>query len=153
MKIALANFVRDLERHRRTLKRGGGRALLSLSEDEEGEGLELPDPAGHDPEASLDAAWRAELMQAATRALEAELAGQGKELYFRVFHDYLLADEELDYAAIARRHDLKPSDVSNYLQFAKKRFRSVLRAVVADTVGGREDLERELAWLFDRSGA
>ena len=156
VKTALANFVHDLERKRRTLKRGGERVVFSLagparaadgSADEESS-IDLPETEGRDPDDALDDVWRAALMETATRALESELDSQGKAVYFRVFREYFLSEVELDYASVAERFDLKTSDVSNYLQYAKKRFRSVLRAVVADTVGGREDLEAELTWLF-----
>lgn len=154
MKTSLANFVRDLERKRRSLKRGGERTLLSLAGDRtDPTALELPDPTGMTPEDALDDAWRAEVMEGATLALEEELASQGKSIYFTVFQEYFLSDTELDYRTVAEQHDLKASDVSNYLQHAKRRFRSVLRAVVADTVGDRGDLETELAWLFGRGGA
>lgn len=148
VKTALANFVRDLERKRHTLKRGGGRAPVALPES----GEELPDVADRGPEEALDEAWRREVMERATRALEAELASQGKELSFRIFRDYFLGESELDYAAVAARYGVKTSDVSNHLQLAKQRFRGVLKATVADTVGERADLEAELAWLFGREG-
>ena len=55
---------------------------------------------------------------------------------------------ELDYRAVAKRHDLKPLDVSNYLSRAKKRYRAHLKALVLETVHHPDDLEEELHWLF-----
>ena len=149
VKTALKNFMLDLERKRHTVKRGGTRGFVSLSGDADGRpDLDLPDVAARAPDEALDEVWRAELMERATRALEVELASQGKELYFHVFRDYFLSESELDYAAVAERHGIKASDVSNYLQHAKRRFRGVLKATVADTVGESADLQAELAWLF-----
>jgi len=149
VKVSLANFVHDLERRRHALKRGGGRSFVSLASDEGAP--ELPDVDGKSPEDALDDAWRGELLETATRALEEELAAQGRALTFTVFREYFLADEDLDYAAVAARHGIQPSDVSNHLQAAKRRFRAVLRATVADTVGDEAELSAELAWLFERS--
>lgn len=150
VKVSLANFVRDLERKRRTLKRGGARTFLSLGLSPGEPALELPDPAAFGPEEALDRVWRHELIERATSALETELESQGKSRAFRVFRSYFLSEVDLDYATLAERHGIKSSDVSNDLQLAKRRFRSVLRAVVADTVADTEELEAELRWLFGR---
>jgi len=151
IKRTLKNFLHDLERKRRTVRRGGTRNLLPLS-GAEGD-LDLPDPAGRDPEALLDDVWRQELLARALDGLEAELAARGKQRTFRVFRDYFLSEEELDYAAVAARHDMTGVDVSNALAAAKKRFRAHLRACVLETVGGDEDLRAELAWLFGGENA
>jgi len=156
VKVALSNFLRDLERKRRTLRRGGERTFLSFGAGGGDGERELPvlDPAdtrGKSPEDVLDDVWRAEVLARATRALEDELCGQGKELTFRVFQEYFLSDEdEVEYSALAARHGIKASDVSNHLQAAKRRFRAVLKATVADTVTDRDELEGELAWLFGK---
>jgi RNA polymerase sigma-70 factor (ECF subfamily) len=150
VKTALANFLHDGERRRRTLKRGEARALVSMT-GTDGTALELP-ATGASPEEALDEAWRKELLAGATDGLQTELEDQGKPLYFAVFHDFFLSDEELDYAAVAARHKITKVDVSNYLAHAKRLYRAHLRALLIETVQGDEDLRAELDWLFGSVG-
>ena len=46
---------------------------------------------------------RAAVVERATDALEQELRTQGKEVYFRIFRDYFLEVDDLDYGAVAAR--------------------------------------------------
>jgi RNA polymerase sigma factor (sigma-70 family) len=148
LKTALRHFVIDRERRRRRKRDGGGRAPLSIH-DEEGELLPLASPAASS-DAALDEAWRAALIERVTARLEAELRDRGKETYFLVFRDYFLdSGAELDHRAVAERHGIRVGDVSNYLRVAKARFRALLRAAVLETVGGAEELCEELRWLFE----
>lgn len=146
IKRTLANFLHDQERKRRTLKRGGHAEARSL--DAADVAAELPDDASRSPEDVLDDAWRRELLAGAAAALEAELEERGALVRFRVFRDYFLGDEELDYAAVAERYGITKVDVSNHLTQAKKRYRAHLRDAVLETVGGDDDLRAELDWLF-----
>jgi len=153
LKTSLANFLHDAARRRRTLKRGGAVQALSLHGSAEDAPLDLPDLAGKSPEQALDDLWRKELLAQATSDLEAELEARGKALQFRVFDDYFMSADELDYAAVASRYGISTVDVSNYLAFAKKRFRAHLRSAVLETVRDDDDLRAELAWLFDEERA
>ena len=146
IKTSLANFVHDLERRRRTAKRGGDRRFVPM----DATPLDLPDPSTS-PEAALDAAWRAALVEEASAALERELTASGKGEAFAVFRDYYLGDEELDHATLAARHGISPTDVSNRLAYAKRRYRQQLRIAVLETVRDDEDLRAEMAWLFEES--
>ena len=88
-------------------------------------------------------------MQRATEQLESELDALGKQVHFAVFRDYFLANEDdLDYGQVAERHGISSTQVSNYLMYAKRRYRALLRTVVMETVSNPEDLEDELRWLF-----
>ncbi|MCP3919736.1 MAG: sigma-70 family RNA polymerase sigma factor [bacterium] len=145
IKASLANFLHDLERKRRTVKRGGGKRFVPL---DAGDSLEPP-AAGASPEEALDDAWRRELLAQAIEALEAEMIERDKPVHFAVFRDFYLDDEELDYEKVAARHGITKVDVSNWLAVTKKRYRAHLRAAVLETVRGDADLRVELAWLFE----
>jgi len=158
VKTALEHFLTDAERKRQALKRGGGRMHVPIAgggagaEDAEDGALELADPSGRSPEDALDEAWRAELLERAAERLERELVDQGKAAVFAVFRDYFLTDSELDYAALAQRHGIAPTNVSNYLALAKKRYRWHLRNAVMETVHDSEGLALELRWLLGEEG-
>lgn len=153
LKTSLGNFLHDLERKRRTVKRGGNRRVLSLANDQGNADapLDLPDPAGRSPQALLDDLWRKELLAQAVDSLEAELRDRGKGVTFEVFRDYFLADSDPDYATVAKRYRITTVDVSNHLSYAKKRYRAHLRLAVLETVQNDDDLRAELAWLFEEA--
>ncbi len=140
---SLRNFLRTRERQRQAKKRGGDRVHVPLPDSEN-----LPETALATPEAVLDELWRVELVAQATTALEDELRGERKQVYFDVFRDYYLSEQDLDYREVAARYGITVSSVSNYLTHAKRRYRSLLRSLVTETVASTEELEQELAWLF-----
>ncbi|MFO0982339.1 MAG: hypothetical protein U1E76_11485 [Planctomycetota bacterium] len=85
------------------------------------------------------------------RAVEAELRAQQREVVFQVFRDYFLDPaQDLDYHALAERHQISRAAVSNHLMHAKRLYRAKLTALIRETVVGRRDLEQELLWLFGR---
>ena len=151
LKTSLQHFLTDRSRRASTQRRGGDRALLSLSgRDEHGLDLDVADPS-RDPDRCLDELWRRTLLEEAQRALEKELNERGKSLTYALFRDFYLGEEDLDYEALANRHGVRSSDVSNHLVLARKRYRALLRAAVLETVHADEDLRAELRWLFEEN--
>lgn len=153
LKSSLANFLIDLERKHKALKRGGARTFLPIQGDEDSVLPDLADSARLAPEQVLDDLWRAEILERAVAALASELANSGKATYFAVFRDYFLDDEKLDYQTVATRHGITTVDVSNYLAHAKRRYRVQLERAVLETVGNRSELEEELNWLLEGRGS
>ncbi|MEM7202191.1 MAG: sigma-70 family RNA polymerase sigma factor [Planctomycetota bacterium] len=153
LKTALRNFVIGRDRRDGAAKRGGGLAVVPLDGGDALEGFISGDELRTlRPEDVLDRLWRAALVERATEALRQELEEEGREVYFAVFRDYFLAAEDVDYQDVAIRYDLSRASVSNYLQYAKKRYRLLLRAAVEETVADPEALREELHWLFGESG-
>ena len=144
LKTALARFAVERLRRESADKRGGGRVHERLDVVHE-----RADPAARTPDQALDDAWRAELLAHALERLEQELTASGRRAYFQVFRDYFLTEDDApDYASLAQRHGISTTDVSNWLGYAKRRYRECLRALVLETVGGEDELREELAWLF-----
>lgn len=144
LKTALANFAIERLRRERAQKRGGGVAAASF--DDVGEPA---DPRGRTPDQELDDAWRRELLTKARQMLQQELESGGRAVYWALFHDWYLAEaDDVDHATLAARHGITRTDVSNWLDHGKRRFRALLRQVVADTVSSPHELEDELRWLF-----
>jgi len=147
LKTALLRFALEHQRKQNAEKRGGGRAPDALDE-----ANAPPDRRSPTPEEALDAAWRRELLQRARDRLQAELESSGRGAYFRVFRDYFLdeRDDGPDHATLAARHGITKADVSNWLDHAKRRYRSALRSLVLETVSDEESLQEELRWLFGK---
>jgi RNA polymerase sigma-70 factor (ECF subfamily) len=145
LKLALRRFATDELRKAAAEKRGGGRTALALDEPD---APEVADARAPEPEVALDDAWRAALVAEAFARTRAELERTGRAVHFALFHDhYLASGPEPDYRALAARHGVTTTDVSNHLQRAKRVFREALRALVLDTVATPEDLGEELAWV------
>ena len=144
LKRSLHNFAIDRVRRVQAQKRGGGRAPDAL------DGTAEPaDPHARTPDEVLDEAWRRELLQQAQERLQRELQGGPRAAQYELFRDYFLTDgDEPDHATLAARYGISRTDVSNWLDSAKRRYRAILREIVRETVGTGDDLQEELRWLF-----
>ena len=144
LKKALANFTTEQWRREQAQKRGGCVDLHDL--DAAGD---LIDAGARSPEQALDDAWRRELLVEAQAALQQELEGLGLGRRWALFADYYLTGgDEPDHATLATRHGITRTDVANWLDHAKKRYRAILRQRVLDTVSDEHELAEELRWLF-----
>lgn len=144
LKKALANFATEQWRREQAQKRGGCVGLTTF--DAAGEPI---DPRSHSPEQALDDAWRRELLETARAELQRELESDGHAVRWALFRDYFLTGgDEPDHATLAARHGITRTDVSNWLDHGKKRYRALLRRQVTDTVTSEEELQEELRWLF-----
>lgn len=149
LKQSLANFATEQWRRERAQKRGGCVNLQSLGADGD-----LLDANARTPEQALDDAWRRELLTTAQTQLQRELEDSGRGGQWAVFRDWFLADgDEPDHQTLAQRHGITRTDVSNWLDRSKKRYRAILRERVADTVRDEHELEDELRWLFGTAPA
>lgn len=146
LKVALEHYLGGEERKRRSLKRGGEVFLLTLEDLSEDVCDGNPTEG---PEETMDRAWKAEILSRATDLLQESYRQEDKDVYFHVFRDYYHAvSEELDHRGVAAKHRISVTDVGNYLKDAKRRFREIVTLLVAETVGGREDLREEMRLLF-----
>lgn len=149
LKRALANFATEQWRKAQAHKRGGAVTTTALDAADE-----PVDRQARTPEQVLDDEWRRELMATARTRLQRELEGNGRAVHWALFHDWFLAPgEQPDHAMLAARHGITRTDVSNWLNHGKRRFRAILRDLVADTVSSDDELRDELAWLFGPASA
>jgi len=154
VKVALKNYLAHEHEKRGRQKRGGDRRTVGLEEAfQRIDGDHGPEPSGGTPEEAMDLAWRDELLGRALGRLEDTCRREGKDRYFEVFRDFHLSGSDgADYRTAAARHGISEADVSNYLMSARKRLRSILTGLVAETVRGEAELREELEALFGRRG-
>lgn len=149
LKKALANFAGEQWRKAQAKKRGGGITVETLEA-----GVEPVDPSSRTPDQVLDDVWRRELLEMARSRLQQELEESGRAVHWDLFHDYFLAPgDEPDHATLAARFHITRTDVSNWLDHGKRRYRAILRQVVAETVTTEDELQEELRWLFGSEAA
>jgi RNA polymerase sigma factor (sigma-70 family) len=143
LKKALANFAIEHLRRATTERKGGGVRHAPLDD-----AAGVADPAAG-PDRALDDAWRRELLERANEQLRGELQRNGRERYWEVFGAYFLPDgDQPTHQEVAEAHGISRADVSNWLDHSKRRFRAILRELVADTVSTPDELADELRWLF-----
>jgi RNA polymerase sigma factor (sigma-70 family) len=102
------------------------------------------------PEAVFEREWQRQLFELALEDLRAHCTACGKQLQFEIFEAYDLADADRpSYAAIATRHGVAETSVTNYLAWARRMLRQFvverLRGVIADDRDLRAEMRR--LWL------
>ncbi len=137
---SLKNFVRDADKHRGALKRGGHAPIVPI------DGLEDDPPAPDDPERAFLKSWAETLLADALRELERTCRPQ----VFRAFRGYCIdtePDRPPSYAQVAAGIGASVSEVTNWIAEARRE----LRRILAIKAGGYSfDPEEELRELFGR---
>jgi len=156
----LDNYLSNAEVRDKALKRGGGLAPLSLdfsdaedelaaagASNEASAQLNAQNPEGaQNAEDIFDREWARQLIEAATKALEDELTNRGRQVPFEVFSRYDLSestDERPTYGALASELGIKSSDVSNYLNASRKRFREIVLDKLRELTASEEEFRDE----------
>ncbi len=147
LKVILRNFLNREHETSRTIKRGGTATILPLEVDPGEEAEFLAD--GLSPEATLDAAWKASVLEQAVERLRRTYDERGKRQAFEVFrdHDLTLGDRP-DYETLARKHGVTRVAISDILTGARTLLRQFLVEVVSESVTNSQDARDELRDLF-----
>ena len=97
--------------------------------------------AAESPEQAFEREWRRQLFALALEDLRAHCETNGKQLQFRIFEAYDLADgERPSYAELADRFHMMETSVTNHLAWARR----MLRGFVTERLRGVTSGEREL---------
>ncbi|MEM9382930.1 MAG: sigma-70 family RNA polymerase sigma factor, partial [Planctomycetota bacterium] len=153
----LRRFVANEAEREAALRRGGGAVRLPFAMDlgaEDGaDGTALrgvPEPAdGDDPEAAFERAWVRALLDRVLESLRAEYAGSGQADRFDHLEPHLVpGDEPPPFDEMAAALGLAVSSCRVAVFRARRRYRDLLRAEVAATLGGSEGVDDELDALL-----
>jgi RNA polymerase sigma factor (sigma-70 family) len=121
----LDHFVRKQDESAMRLKRGGG---VELTFDFEAADRELASTAPS-PEDVFLREWQREMFALALDDLRALCHGNGKEVQYRLFEQYDLADSARpSYADLAAEHGIPVTTVTNYLAWARRELRRLMLA-------------------------
>lgn len=146
---ALKYFIANEEDKKRTLKRGGGRSILSLDLTE-AEGRYAIQPASSSsPERAFDRSWALTILDRTLTQVQDECVRRGKAALFQQLKGYLTADQDtLPYQAVARELDMTESAVKVAVHRLRRRYRELLRAEIAQTVTDEGQIDEEIRGLF-----
>ncbi|HXV13390.1 MAG TPA: hypothetical protein VEC56_04220, partial [Candidatus Krumholzibacteria bacterium] len=134
--------------------RGGGVDHVPLDfTTAEGELRELPVAGGADPEALFREEWVRRMFELAVEDLRGECESGGKQIHFALFERYDLDSPEAhespeSYHDLARRFDIPVTQVTNYLAWARRRFREALLERVREVTSGEEEFRAEVRDLL-----
>ncbi len=143
--VSLKNFLAKAWRREMAVKRGGGRALVSLDDLLERERADLEPTDTLSADRIYERRWALTLLEQVLMRLEEEYRIGGHETLFAQLKE-LLADEpdRPSQAEIAKSLGMTENAVKQAFHRLRKRYRELLREEISHTVAVPGDVEDEL---------
>ena len=151
LRVCVDHLVANEDKAARRLKRGGEVQFLPLDfESAEGELQQIEIPSPGSMEDFFEREWVRSVFSLSLERLRQECEHRGKLVHFRLleFYDIDEGGKELTYEQVARQFGLKPSDVTNYLAFARREFRRIVLDQLREMTGSEEEFRREAHTLL-----
>jgi RNA polymerase sigma-70 factor (ECF subfamily) len=149
---ALKNFLNDARDKKRARKRGGDVQFIRWDEWM----AELPSQLSISareserwpPEKVFDVRWAATVVEHALSRLGEECERRGRRRIFDVLSSCLAAErEDVSYADFAKTLGVPDTSVKRLVHQLRKRYRTILREEVVETVEKPEEVDDELRYL------
>jgi RNA polymerase sigma-70 factor (ECF subfamily) len=155
---SLQNFLIDAHHKAHARKRGGDAKFISWDEwmAEAPSRLVVPTTAQDNwpAERLFDVRWAATVAEQALVRLQDECEKRGRRRVFDALSAYLIAErEDVSYEPIAKELGTNSAEIKRLLFRLRQRYRSLLRAAVADTVDQASDIDDELRYLVSALSA
>lgn len=146
---AAENFLANQHDYDTALKRGGGRAHLSLDLRDAEDRLAFEPADGSTAETEFERRWALSLLERVLDALRAEYAATERGELFEALCPFLPKHEgPSSYAELARRLKMTEAAVKVAVHRLRKRFGKLLRQEIAQTVGEPQEIDDEIRRLF-----
>src|SRR5262249_19335073 len=141
---ACKHFLSNARDRARALKRGGGRAPLSIDA-AAAEGRYLGEPGhGETPERLFERRWALALLEQVLGRLRAEHEAAGKGPLFERLKRHLTGDEGGPHARAAAELGMSEGAVKVAVHRLRKRYRELLRDEIAQTLEAPDEVEDEI---------
>jgi len=151
LRASVAHFLANEWDRRRAQKRGGGQVPFSLDQATAEERLRLEPIDRLTPEEIFERQWTAAVLSRCLARLREEHAAAGGAKRFERLRPFLSSDEHgADYATVARDLGLTESAVRVAVHRLRRRFGTILREEVADTLSDDADVDAEIRWMLDK---
>lgn len=148
---ALKHFLADQRDHVMAAKRGGGmeHTILDSPGSTSAPGLQIADSHMTAPDAAFDRQWAISLLGSALRDLESEMSAENKQHSFELLKPWLTGDAEAaGQACIAESLGMSTEAVKVAVHRLRKRFRTLVKKRIADTVEGAAQADEEFQHLM-----
>ena len=146
---AVSRFLSKQNERASAKKRGGGHKLLSIDL-RSAEGQYLLEPATYvTPERLFERRWALMLLNRVLDQLAANYARRGKSLLFEALKGQLIGSEaESSHVELAAQLKMNQGAVKVAIHRLRQRFGEMLKAEVASTVDGPDEVEEEIRSLL-----
>lgn len=147
---ALSRFMNNQWNREQTIKRGGGLNKLSIDL-ESGERRYLQAPSHSvTAEALFDRQWALQLLDQVVNRLRNEYHHDGKLDQFDQLKPTIVADEtKLPYSQVAAKLKTSEANVKVLVHRLRHRYRQILCEEISQTLCDNEEIDAEIAQLFD----
>ena len=146
---SLKHFLSKEWEKSRTLKRGGGRAALSLDFDRADARYGMEPCSGLTAEQLFDRQWAVTLLELIFERMESEFARSGKAAQFQQLKGFVVGDHAgATYAAAAAGLGISEAAAKMAAHRLRQRYRQLLREEIAHTVSSPEEVDDEIRNLF-----
>jgi RNA polymerase sigma factor (sigma-70 family) len=155
IRLCVDAFVGKENRAAGRVKRGGAIDIVSIDFDAaEGELRRLEPAATVDPDEFFRHEWLRALFATAVDELRRQCAAADKNAHFKLFELYDLEGPDSancpTYAGLAEQFGLAETQVTNYLAYARRRFRHLVLELLRAATGSEEEFQQEMWQLFGR---
>jgi RNA polymerase sigma-70 factor (ECF subfamily) len=146
---SMENFLRNENDRAQAQKRGGGRGLLSLDE-QDAEARYLREPTTEmDPAKAFEQRWAATLLLTVLNRLQVEFGATGRGDLFEALQAHFWGDSEsTPYPELAERFGLSLTNVKAIAHRLRQRYRELLREEIAHTVALPSQVDDEIRHLM-----
>jgi RNA polymerase sigma factor (sigma-70 family) len=151
LRACVDHLVANADKAAQRLKRGGEMQFLALDfQSAEGELRLIEIPSPDSMEDFFEREWVRSVFSLSLERLRQECEARGKQVHFHLleFYDIDEAGKELTYEQVGQRFQLKTSDVTNYLAYARREFRRIVLEQLRQMTGSEEEFRREARTLL-----
>jgi RNA polymerase sigma factor (sigma-70 family) len=145
---AFKHFLADEWDKAKALKRGGGRRAIPLDLDS-GESRYAHEATENvSPERLYEKQWALTFLDRVLNRLGDEFIAKGKERHFEVLKPFLVGEaQQNSYENAARALGISEAAAKVAVHRARRRYREILRAEIAETVAGPQEIDDEIRQL------
>jgi DNA-directed RNA polymerase specialized sigma24 family protein len=152
--VALKSFMSNEWRRASAQRRGGGQAPVPFDTEFAESRYAADHSAKLGADETFDKQWALTLLDLTVNRLRAEFTVAGNPGDFETLKGCLMAERgAIDYAAVAKRLDVKEGAARVAVHRLRKRFREVYREEISQTLADGADLDGELRHLADSLAA
>ena len=145
---SMNHFLSDEWDKARAQKRGGGKVISLDLQNAETKLGEIP-VENFTPEKAFEHRWAITLLEQVYQQLGKEYRAQGKAMLFDTLRITLAGKSEAaPYAELGRQLDMNEGAIKVAVHRLRRRYRTLLREIIADTVSSPNEVEDELRYLF-----
>src|SRR6266852_317409 len=146
---ALNHFMADERDRARTAKRGGGKVIVSLNEDDAETRYQADMGSPLPPDKIFEKRWATTLLEQAFAKLRQESVCAGKGERFDRLKIFLEDGAKPgDYDAVGVELGMAANTVAAAVHRLRERYRELVRAEIAHTVSSPEEVKEEMRHLF-----